>query len=192
MEMQRFLIFAASMAAIIILTRLGRNWLNKRASRKPPNEKASTMIKQPTVYLYIGIAATIFSIALVLAIMFMPASIFADPEQESNRLTMAMLFLPFYMASIWALLFSANWKIEIGENEFTFRNLWGRRRTYQYDGMEGKLTKAGTGMRYYHNGKYILAISMLQENYAALDNAIAAHRKRKREEQKKNKQKKPD
>lgn len=185
MDIQRYLIFAVSMAAIIILTRLGGNWLSRRASRKPLNEKASNIIRQPKIYLYVGIAGTIFCIAfciaLAFAIIFMPAIIFADPEHEINWLRTALQGLLLIMLSIYILLLAANWRVEIGENEFNFRNIWGRKRTYQYDEVEVKLFSASA--RFYHKGKYIVGISPMQENWTALQNVITAHKRKVREEQ---------
>ena len=79
------------------------------------------------------------------------------------------------------IFFQLNWRIEIREDEFEYRNLFRRKKVYKYSEVEVKELSRCT--RFYRNGKHIVGISFLQDNCDALENAIYKYRKEEKKKQ---------
>jgi hypothetical protein len=170
--MERYIILLVVICAVPFVMRI----LYKKAKNKQDPIKDDNIIRQPKQYLYVGIASTILWFCAVLFILFCPERMIADYE-DGIRLWLAIPFAGMTLPGIFIILISVNWKIEVGETEFTFTNTFGRKRTYQYSDVEVRNLKACT--RFYHKGKHIVGISFLQENFDALEDAIFAYRYRK-------------
>ena len=93
----------------------------------------------------------------------------------------------FSILIIFSILFSLfvflqlNWRIEIREDEFEYRNLFRRKKVYKFSEVEVKELSRCT--RFYRNGKHIVGISFLQDNCDALENAIYKYRKEEKKKQ---------
>ena len=61
-----------------------------------------------------------------------------------------------------------------------FTNTFKKRREYKFDEIEERQLRACD--RYYHNGKHIVGISMLLDDFYMLSEAIAAYRSKKKKE----------
>ena len=76
--------------------------------------------------------------------------------------------------------FQLNWKIEVKKDKFTFTNTFKKKKTYKFDEIEVRELRAC--YRYYHNGKHIVGILMLLDDFYMLSEAIAAYRAKKKKE----------
>ena len=153
-----------------------------RTKRIKINSEEKNVIRQPSVYFWAGIITVPIGISLSLLALFMPGEMIAN-YTETEYWVRYILFAVFLVISILCSLFiffQLNWRIDIREDEFEYRNLFRRRMVYKFSEVKVKELKSCT--RFYCNGKHIVGISYLQENYDALENAIYKYR---REEKKK-------
>lgn len=182
--MGKYLIFGAISVVLVIILFFSRYWLNKREITK--TEGINSVIRQPKAYLYVGIGGIIIFVALGLFFLLAPESMIANYE-DGVRLPVFFMFIGICCPYSLIILLQINWKIEIGEHEFTFKNMFGKKRIYQFEEVEVKLLSRCT--RFYKDGKHIVGISYLQPNWDALEKAIQRH---KRELKKNNKKLKSD
>mgnify|MGYP007028390802 FL=1 len=108
-----------------------------------------------------------------------PDHIFTDPDYEV-RVAVSILFILLIIWAVWLILLQLNWKIEVKEDRFVFTNTFKKRREYKFDEIEERQLRAC--YRYYHNGKHIVGISMLLDDFYMLSEAIAAYRSKKKKE----------
>ena len=137
------------------------------------------MIRQPIIYLYVGIIAGVDLLFIALLYLFGPASIF-DFTEYIQRIAASCPFLCLDIAMWFFVSFQLNWKIEIKKDGFTFTNTFKKEKTYKFDEIEERQLRAC--YRYYHNGKHIVCISMLLDDFYMLSEAIAAYRSKKKKE----------
>ena len=137
------------------------------------------MIRQPIIYLYVGIIAGVDWLFIALLYLFGPASIF-DFTEYIQRIAASCPFLCLDIAMWFFVSFQLNWKIEIKKDGFTFTNTFKKKKTYKYDEIEVRELRAC--YRYYHNGKHIVGISLLLDDFYMLSEAIAAYRAKKKKE----------
>ena len=145
--------------------------------------KDANTIKQPTAYLWAGILTVTIGLALSLLALFMPDDMIANYD-ETEYWVRYILFAIFFVISILCssfIFFQLNWRIEIREDEFEYRNLFRRKKVYKYSEVEVKELSRCT--RFYRNGKHIVGISFLQDNCDALENAIYKYRKEEKKKQ---------
>ena len=145
--------------------------------------KDANTIKQPTSYLWAGILTVTIGLALSLLALFMPDDMIANYD-ETEYWVRYILFAIFFVISILCssfIFFQLNWRIEIREDEFEYRNLFRRKKVYKYSEVEVKELSRCT--RFYRNGKHIVGISFLQDNCDALENAIYKYRKEEKKKQ---------
>lgn len=172
----RYIILIAVLLVTLPLLVLFRRWLIKRVNSKPDKIINLNIIRQPKFYLYVGIGGIIIFLALGLFFILAPESMIADYE-SGMRLPVFFTFLILCFPYIIIILFEINWKIELGKNEFSFTNMWNRKRIYKYDEVEIRQLSRST--RFYHNSKHIVTISYLQGNWDALEKAMNKSRQTK-------------
>lgn len=172
--MDRRLIIGIILIVVALITSIGGRWLIKKANAKPIKITNSNTIRQPKFYLYVGIGGIIFFLALGFFFLFAPDRMIVDFE-FGMRLFAFFLLLAICIPYSIIIFLQINWKIEIGKDEFSFTNTFRKKRTYKFDDVELKLLSRST--RFYHNDKYIVGISYLQENWDALENAIVAYQR---------------
>ncbi len=133
------------------------------------------IIKQPKEYLYAGIF--VLSICVVVSAFFalLPSSAIAGYVDEYSRLQLFVVPMLLFFLGIYITVLQLNWKIEIKEGEFEFTNTFGRKRTYRFDEIEVRQLSKCT--RFYKNKRHIVGISMLQDNYYALEKAIFRYKR---------------
>ena len=138
-----------------------------------------SVIRYPKWCLYLGIGGGGFSLFMTALFLLGPDHIFTDPDYEV-RVAASILFILLIIWAVWLILLQLNWKIEVKEDRFVFTNTFKKRREYKFDEIEERQLRAS--YRYYHNGKPIVGISMLLDDFYMLSEAIAAYRSKKKKE----------
>ena len=138
-----------------------------------------SVIRYPKWCLYLGIVGGGFSLFMTALFLLGPDHIFTDPDYEV-RVAVSILFILLIIWAVWLILLQLNWKIEVKEDRFVFTNTFKKRREYKFDEIEERQLRAC--YRYYHNGKHIVCISMLLDDFYMLSEAIAAYRAKKKKE----------
>lgn len=168
------IVVVAVVIAIQIITRL----IGGKRKKTDKVIKGSKIIRQPKYYLYVGIGGIILFSAGALFSLLAPESMIADYE-PGIRLPVALVFFAICIPYVLIIMLQANWKIEVGEKEFTFRNAFGKKRTYQYEDVNVKLLSRC--VRFYRKNnpkdRHIVGISPLQENWDCLEKTIMAYKK---------------
>lgn len=104
------------------------------------------IIRQPKSYLYVGNGGTIFFFAAAMFALFAPDKMVVQNE-KSHRILVMIVMLCICIPYVFIILFQVNWKIEIGEDSFTYSNLFGKKRTYQFS--EIKVKRLSRCTRFY-------------------------------------------
>ena len=137
----------------------------------PSNIKEPKVIRQPKFYLYFAVAGAIVFLATGIFCLLASANMLGDEEgDEWVRLVFFFVFLAISLLCVFIILFQVNWKIEIRDKEFTFKNFLGVKRTYQFK--QVKMRQGSGSVKLYCNGKRIAVISHVQRNYKALEKFI--------------------
>lgn len=157
-EYIRFSIIIALVIAIQIFTKVLRS-----KKIKDQSDILLDFIKQPKYYLYVGIGGLI---------IFTSGGIYAYIDNAWPYSIICGLIDLFY---IWIILLQTNWKIEIRETEFTYRNIFGKRKIYKYEDVVVK--KLSRSTRFYYNDKHIVSVSYLLDNWDALEKSIQNFKK---------------
>ena len=181
--MKNYVIFVIIPIILMIILFLSRYWVNKRTRRANNDGNISNIIRQPKVYLYIGIGGIVIFLGIALFFLFAPERMIANYE-DGIRLPIFFVFLIICMPYIFFIIIRIIWKIEIGESEFTYRNIFGRKRTFKYDEIKMEPLKSCT--RFYCKDKYIMRIFYHHENWNGLEKAIQVYKKQKRIKQQQN------
>ena len=121
------------------------------------------------------------SIALFTFVMIVPS------VDNANRTLPGILLMIIFLggeaiAGLLFVLFRLNWRVEIQEDGFTYRNLFRVTKHYLFEEITEKYM--GASYRYYKGKKKILTISALQPNCFLLSQALSKWKKAKREEEK--------
>jgi hypothetical protein len=137
-----------------------------RYVRKQRGTAKVDIIRQTEDYLFWGIACFMLSLGLAFVMLFFKAT-----QDELQVAIMIVVFMfPTAILGIFFIILYINWKIEIGVNEFTFTNIFRRKRTYLYKDV--KIYQLEDCTKFYYNNKCIAVISKEQENFNALENAV--------------------
>lgn len=118
-----------------------------------------------------------FSLFMTALFLLGPDHIFTDPD---DRFLCCLPCILLIVWAVWLISLQLNWKIEIKKDEFTFTNTFKKKKTYKYDEIEVRELRAC--YRYYHNGKHIVGISLLLDDFYMLSEAIAAYWAKKKKE----------
>jgi hypothetical protein len=158
--------------ALVLLIVLGVSLRKLRNSTQKPKTGESGVLRKPFIYSYIGVLGiTIFTLIGVYALLM---NFEVVHRYTGTEWVAAIIFLLMDLPFIYMILLRANWKIEIEEKAFTYRNVFGKKKVYAYSNVE---TMAGRINKYYYNGKLIVGVSHFVENWNDLEKAI---KKRKR------------
>ena len=128
------------------------------------------VIKQPILCFYVGLFSTLFCFGFALFALLAPDGIFTEDCIEL-RWAVFSIFLLFAFGCSWLAILQVNWKIEIHDDDFIFRNTVRIKHTYKFDEIE-EVWMSST-IRYKHLGKTVVSISFLQPNYDALSIALS-------------------
>ena len=179
MEQQvRTVLIVAIMLIIGTIVRVYGNrillYFNKKEQENAANEN---LILQPLYYLFAGIFIAVIQPVLCLVLMIVPT---VDNENRELPwiLLMAFTFGLVWLVGIFCIMLRLNWRIEIHEDGFSFRNSFRVTKRYSFE----EITEINTGRayRYYKGKKKILAISMLQPNCFLLAEAFFKWKSKKR------------
>lgn len=176
---ERYITLGAVIIVVTLINALLRKALAKNKAKtaslnKANTETANNIIRQPKEYLYAGIIIISSCIFSILFIAFMPEYMIVN-YAKGMKLVMISVAMTIMLSGLYFIILQVIWRIEIKENEFEFTNTFGRKRTYKFDEVEVRHLSRCT--RFYKNKKHIVGISMLQENYDALEKAIFRYRK---------------
>lgn len=170
----KYIIFIICFISFQILFFLVRFFVDKKMSNKGPESICeSNIIRQPKMFLYVGVPGLIVFFALAFFVLFAPSSMIADYDDDM-RAPYAVLFFIFCLPYLILLLFRFVWRIEAKEESFIFRNVFGKKKEYKYDDINIKSTLQGT--KIYINDKRILSISYYHENWYALEYRFALYK----------------
>ena len=178
MEPKNRIIFAAVSAVVLALTSVIIKYLTNFFNAKEQEEETKTnIILQPLFYLLAGIFMVIGYIAILACFWILPAVDNANRELPMILLVHFAFGAPFVIG-VFSIFLRLNWRIEIHEDGFSFRNVF--RVTKQYSFEEITEVDTGRAYRYYKGKKKILAISMLQPNCFLLAEAFSKWKSKKR------------
>lgn len=173
----KFLIFIICIVTFEILFILIRLFLDKKLSNNKTKSKGElNVIKQPKAFLFVGVAGLIVFLALAFFVLFAPASMLADFD-EDMRVPYAILLFVFCLPYVIFLLFRLIWRIEVKEDSFIFRNVFGKKKEYGYDHISIKQTRQGA--KIYLKDKRIVSISYFNENWFAFETAFSFYKANK-------------
>ena len=179
---ERKLLLFGIMAGLLVLVRIFGKWFTNYYNAKEQQDEANkNIIRQPLYYLIAGLFSGIGSPALFTFMMIVPA---ANNEKENLPIFLLVLFLvcTLCISGILFALLRLNWRVEIQEDGFTYRNLFRVTKHYLFEEITEKYM--GASYRYYKGKKKILTISALQPNCFLLSQALSKWKKAKREEEK--------
>ena len=126
-----------------------------------------------------GGLSVLIGVFLVCLFLFLPDDMF-EPSENFARIICCIPIVLLQMGAGLFIMLQLNWKIEVKEDRFVFTNTFKKRREYKFDEIEERQLRAC--YRYYHNGKHIVCISMLLDDFYMLSDAIAAYRLKKKKE----------
>ena len=178
MEPEKRFLWLAIIAALPVLVRVVAKHLNIHFNAKEQVDEAKiSIILQPLFYLLAGIFMVIGSVAILAFFWIAPA------VDNANRELPMILFIHFlfgapFVIGVFSIFLRLNWRIEIHENGFSFRNVFRVTKRYSFE----EITEIDTGRayHYYKGKKKILAISMLQPNCFLLAEAFSKWKSKKR------------
>ena len=175
--MVEYVVFGASMIILVVLMVLFRYGLSKKTNRKTKIIKNSNIIRQPKFYFYVGIAGIVVFFSMAILGLVAPDNMVIQND-FMERIIICIVLLLVCVPYVFIILFQLNWRVEIGENEFTFTNIWGIKRKYLFE--EIVIKQLGRSSKFYCRGKLIIGISYLQDNWFALEKAMMNKQKSKR------------
>ncbi len=129
--------------------------------------KKTNVIRQPILYLYAGIAGITLFTLLSLYFLFIQ-------KELPSFIIMIVLDIPY----IFIMLFQFFWKIEVNNDSFNYRNMFGKIKEFKFEDIQVK--EIGKGTRIYINGKHIVGISYLQDNWNCLKDAFELYNESKK------------
>lgn len=179
---RKALITLIIMAGVIALVRIfGKRLLNYFNAKEQADVANENIIRQPFFYQLAGLFVLFGSIALFTFVMIVPS------VDNANRTLPGILLMIIFLggeaiAGLLFVLFRLNWRVEIQEDGFTYRNLFRVTKHYLFEEITEKYM--GASYRYYKGKKKILTISALQPNCFLLSQALSKWKKAKREEEK--------
>ena len=147
---------------------------------KSQNCNKTDFIVQPKFYLYGGVFPSLAVLCVGIYILLMPKEMIVNYSIEGRVIVFSILIIFSILFSLFVFL-QLNWRIEIREDEFEYRNLFRRKKVYKFSEVEVKELSRCT--RFYRNGKHIVGISFLQDNCDALEKAIYKYRKEEKKKQ---------
>ena len=169
-------LFCATILAVVL--RRIKSWRAKRPSEKSPITQKTNVIKQPRLYLFVGVIGCIVFTSIALFFLLAPGSMIAGYKEDMPRWPLFLIFFAINIPYLLFILVQLNWKIVVNEDEFVFRNIFGKKRVYKYADVSVKQLSRCT--RFYQNEKHIVGISFLQDNWDCLEKAIQAFNRRQK------------
>lgn len=147
---------------VIIMFLIG--YLFKKCDYSNQKNKSLDIIKQPHWYFTVGIMGIIcFSVIGLYFIL--------NQRELDSAIIMFVFNIPYFII----ILFEKNWRVVFKENEFEFRNLFGKVKMYDYKSIETKDT--GRSLIIYLNKKRVVSISFLIKNVDLFQQKINKYKK---------------
>lgn len=169
--MNKLIIIIIASSFVVVIQVISRLSCKQKKKTQVLN---SNYICLPRSILYVGISGTVLFLALAFFFLLASPSLIANYKEEM-RLPNFIILFSISMGYGYFVLLQLNWQIVIRTEEFTYRNILGRKNTYKYNEIEIKQLSRCT--RFYKSGKHIVGISYLLENWDALEKAIQTYNK---------------
>lgn len=112
-------------------------------------DKNLKVLRPPFLIFWIGLFEFIGCVITILIILFVVFN------EETAALSIG--FLLASLIGFWLILYSVNWKIEIRDESFIFRNMFGKRREIKYSAIT-KLRRLKIGGYRIYTGKKSIAV----------------------------------
>ena len=112
---------------------------------------------------YIGAGIGIFAVLTAVWIWVM--------IMVEEKLALSIFLLPIILASGILTILGSIWKITYGKETFTYRNYFGKRKTYRYDEVEVRYVSLNK-TEYFKDGKKILTVAYYITNESLLEKLI--------------------
>lgn len=129
--------------------------------KKSIKDSKSSRVKQPRIYLFGGASVSIISIVLVLLLPFLPMT-----GDYTSIALIYIFFLLMIIIGLGFLWYYFIWEIQFECTKFTYRNLIGKLKTFEYKQCT-QVTKSAR-IDVYFDGKRIVQLSALSNNWYKL------------------------
>ena len=107
----------------------------------------SSTLHPPKIIFWIGITDIVFLVVMDIVLL--------ATEKWEELLVSIIPIVCFVPIGIWLMLYALNWQIVLGDDGFTYRNMFGKKKTYKYEDITAlKRIKIG-GYRMYFGKKSI-------------------------------------
>lgn len=167
LEIAGYTVFAIGVAAAIFF---GITAIMRFVAEKKEDE--SKTIRQPKMYMVVGVCGTAIMLFAISLAMFVP-SISSNTKEERFVASMLLSFI-LYLNEVVGII-GTTWKVELKEDCFYYTNMFAIKKRYGYDEVRFKYINAG--YRVYKGKRYITTMTCMQENYDALEKTKRAYDK---------------
>lgn len=142
-------------------------FFKRRSARaKMAAEQKAFCIFQSEIYGYIGFAGV--SLSTLLSCLAAMRALFSSAAEGRESLAICLGLLIFEVVCVILGLFSLNWKIEFGDESFTFTNVFGKKWTFRYDADNILFWMKQKEVKCYTNDKCLFTLAYKQKNSDAL------------------------
>ena len=177
MENVHGIILLVFMPAVLVLVRVfGMKLMRYFNNKELEDLTEAKRITQPFFYLLAGVLVSISQVAFFAVFMIVPT---VDNENRELPwiLLMAFTFGLVFFVGVFIILLRVNWRVEIQEDGFTYRNLFRVTKRYSFDEITER--DFGATFRYFKGKKKVLTISKLQPNCCLLSDAFCVWESKK-------------
>ena len=161
--------------AAILVSSIASRYVFKRirsnAAKSASSLNHDNIIRQPRMYLYVGVGFIVFCLLVIFVAAFAPALGWSEPGYVSERMLCVAMFLLLSIPAVYIVVQQVNWRIEVGEDSFSYTNIWRKTSTYEFSGIAFRDTPSAIDV-IDKNAKMIVRISLLLENVSCLRDAF--------------------
>jgi len=155
-------ILVSSIASRYVFKRIRRNAAKSASSLNHDN-----IIRQPRMYLYVGVGFIVFCLLVIFVAAFAPALGWSEPGYVIERMLLSAMFLLLSIPAVYIVVQQVNWQIKVDESSFSYTNIWRKTATYEFSGIAFRDTPSAIDV-IDKNAKMIVRISLLLENISCL------------------------
>ena len=161
--------------AAILVSSIASRYVFKRirsnAAKSASSLNHDNIIRQPRMYLYVGVGFIVFCLLFIFVAVFSPALGWSESGYVSERMFCVAMFLLLSIPAVYIVVQQVNWRIEVGEDYFSYTNIWRKTATYNFS--EISLIDVPSALDVVdRNIKMIVRISLLLENVSCLTDAF--------------------
>ncbi|MCH5164447.1 MAG: hypothetical protein J1F36_05465 [Clostridiales bacterium] len=139
---------------VIVVAIVLRLVLNKAARKSAEAQAESNILRLPLLFRIIPFIVAAFLISVYIII------IIQNIEDWPFIIIFAIFFIPALIAAImWSL-----WKVEIRDEDFVYRNWFGKIKVYRYEDLELRCHPKGLKWFFYQGDKKVFTMAYFIEN----------------------------